>query len=378
MKQIILKTDHNYIDLEKYYEQTRIRSLLLVSGKTMKERAAAYQITEIAERRGIKIVSFHDFQPNPRYESVAAGVNVFRSNHCDSIAAFGGGSAMDVAKCIKLFSSMAGDGSGGSFLKQTAVPGRIRFLAVPTTAGSGAECTRFAVVYYKGEKRSVYHNSIVPDAVLLDPCLLAELPIYQKKSAMLDALCHGIESYWSVNSTNVSKKYAKEAMRLILQNMEGYLANDHTRDGSMLMASHIAGKAINITQTTAAHAMCYKLTSLYGIAHGHAAALCLKELWPWMLENTDKCKDIRGKEYLDRMFAELGAVMGCSCAALAAERFREIIKELNLEIPGADEQDYKMLKMTVNTARMKNNPIELNEDTLDELYHRILRDRYES
>ena len=86
-------------------------------------------------------------------------------------------------------------------------------------------------------------------------------------------LCHSMESFWSVNSTEESKQYSREAIQLMMKYKNAYLANEAIGNTAMLKAANIAGKAINITQTTAGHAMCYKLTSLYGIAHGHRKSI---------------------------------------------------------------------------------------------------------
>lgn len=90
----------------------------------------------------------------------------------------------------------------------------------------------------------------------------------------MDAFCHTLESFWSVNSIEESEVYSKKAIELILAHMEGFLSNTEISNAGMLLAANIAGKAINITQTTASHAMCYKITSIFGVAYGHAAILC--------------------------------------------------------------------------------------------------------
>lgn len=189
---------------------------------------------------------------------------------------------------------------------------------------------------------------------------------------MMDALCHAIESFWSVNSTNESKVYSKDAIKGIMLNMNGYLANTEEGNAGMLMAAHIAGKAINITQTTAGHAMCYKITSLFGVAHGHAAALCNRILFPWMIKNTDKCIDPRGEVYLKSILAEISETMGCETAEKAAEKLSRLFDSLELEIPTATETQYEELKMSVNPVRLKNHPIKLTIDSIDNLYRNIL------
>jgi len=319
-----------------------------------------------------ELYRFSDFKPNPTYESVEKGVRFFVDMKCDSIIAVGGGSAIDTAKCIKLYSNMD---HSKNYLQQDIFPNNVLFIAVPTTAGTGSEATKYAVIYYNGEKQSVTHESCIPSAVLIDTTALKTLPLYQKKSTMLDALCHAIESYWSVNSDDESKNYSKEAIQIILANKELYLANNEKGNCEMLKAANIAGKAINITQTTAGHAMCYKLTSLYGISHGHAAALCVSKLFPFMIAHSDKCIDKRGKQYFENICSEIADSMSCSNAEEAARIFQNLIDSLNLDIPTANENDIEALKNSVNPIRLKNNPIALNINDIDMLYRQILQQR---
>ena len=155
--------------------------------------------------------------------------------------------------------------------------------------------------------------------------------------------------------------------------MDGYLNNTEEGRAGMLLAAHKAGQAINITQTTAGHAMCYKITSLFGLAHGHASILCDRILFPWMVENTDKCIDPRGKEYLKATLDEIGVSMGCANAKDGADKLVNIYEKLELEVPAATEEQYEELKTSVNPIRLKNHPIELTIETIDRLYHEILR-----
>lgn len=367
MQKIFTAEDYNSA-LDGYFKDLGAKKILLVCDD-FAENLRPYGYFADLGRLGIEVIRFSDFGPNPEYDSVVSGVKSFNENGCDAVAAIGGGSALDVAKCIKLFAKMD---SGSNFLEQQAAFNNIPLFVVPTTAGTGSEATRFAVIYFNGAKQSVTHDSIIPQAVLLDAEVLKSLPEYQRKSTMLDALCHAAESFWSVNSTEESKAHSKKAIRLILDNMDGYLSNIPDANANMLLSANIAGKAINITQTTAGHAMCYKLTSLYGIAHGHAAALCVKELFPYMISNVDKCIDKRGRSYLEDTFADIALAFDCSSAQEAAARFGKLFKGLKLPVPKADEKDFEILKKSVNPVRLKNNPIELDEDTIDMLYHKIL------
>lgn len=372
MEQRIITDRDNYIELDQWIQENGCKRILMVCDGSIWHMDGFNKHLEEVEKKGVEMIGFRDFQPNPLYESVVKGVELFREEQCDSIMAVGGGSAMDVAKCIKLYSSCVGDGADGSWLNAEIIPNSISFLAMPTTAGTGSEATRYAVIYYNDAKQSITNESFIPGTVLMDPNALKTLPLYQKKATMMDALCHAIESFWSVNSTNLSKEYSRASIKGVLENMHGYLANTEEGNAGMLQAAHTAGQAINITQTTAGHAMCYKITSLFRSAHGHAAILCDRVLFPWMVDNTDKCIDPRGEEYLRVTLDEVGQAMGCEDAKAGAEKLQCIFNSLDLDVPTATDEQFEILKNSVNLVRLKNHPIALDVDTIDTLYHEIL------
>ena len=374
MEQKIITPGKDYQGLDEWIKEENCSQILLVCDSSINfQKDFCAHLETLNTHLNTKLVWFQDFQPNPLYENVQKGVELFRNTKCDSIIAVGGGSALDVAKCIKLYANLPGNGENGYWLTAEYVPNDIPFLAMPTTAGTGSEATRYAVIYYDGKKQSVTSESFIPKTVLMDPNTLITLPLYQKKATMCDALCHAIESYWSVNSTDESKEYSKLAIQGVMENMDGYLNNTEEGRTGMLRAANIAGKAINITQTTAGHAMCYKVTSLFKSAHGHAAILCDRILFPWMVRNTDKCIDPRGEGYLKKTLDEIGIAMGCIDAKSGAEKLMEIFEKLQFEIPEATEEQYDELKTSVNPVRLKNHPIQLSVDTIDSLYHDILR-----
>lgn len=370
--QQIIETDNQYGQLDDYLLLTRKKKIFLVCGDSIKYLEIGKYFDTLKERLDIKVIRFSNFEPNPLYESVEEGVKLLNEEKCELIVAVGGGSAIDVAKCIKLYSNMD---HSQNYLKQTIVPNDIVFIAMPTTAGTGSEATRFAVIYFDGEKQSVADYSCIPSTVVFDPNVLKTLPEYQKKSTMMDTLCHATESFWSVNATEESQKYSAEAIRLVFENYNGYLNNIKTGNVGMLKASYIAGKAINITQTTAGHAMCYKLTSLYGISHGHAVALCVSRLFPYMVANTDKCIDHRGRKYIEKSFEKLAEAYGCEKPMDAAIKFNLLLNQLELTIPESKDEDFAVLTKSVNSIRLRNNPIALNVEEINELYHQILQKR---
>lgn len=316
-------------------------------------------------------IKFFGLTSNPLYEQVYDGVKVFRSNGCDAIVAVGGGSAIDVAKCIKLYCKM---NDSGLYLEQPLADTGVPLIAVPTTAGTGSESTRHAVIYYEGEKQSISHESIIPELAILDASVLSTLPIYQKKCTMLDALCQGIESWWSVNSTDESIGYSKKSINLIMKDWQNYIKyNTDAAAEQIMLAANFAGRAINITATTAAHAMSYKLTSMYHLPHGHAVAVCLPYVWRYMNGHLDKCIDSRGSTYLAETLESISHEMGCGSSDEAVERFEGILCTLEIKKPQrSSAADIDILTASVNPVRLKNNPVSLDEETFRSMYEAIV------
>lgn len=284
-------------------------------------------------------IRFSEFESNPDDRDAQLAANLFLNHTCDFILAIGGGSSMDMAKAVKFYSN-------------TNKP----IVAVPTTSGTGSEATHFAVVYKEGVKQSIAHMNLLPEYVVLDADLLKTVPLYQKKSTMLDALCQAIESWWSKRATIQSIDCSRRAIQLILENMENYLANEDCGNKNMLMAANLAGKAINITTTTAPHAMSYKLTTLYGIAHGHAVALCLPKVW----------------RHIDA-YEEIAQAMGTETVREAILYLEDLLSSLGLTIPSeANASDLIVLRDSVNSQRLSNHPVHIPEDEILALYKEIL------
>jgi alcohol dehydrogenase class IV len=330
-------------------------------------------IKDEVEGMGIPYVKFSDFTPNPLYEDVCKGVDLFNVEECDTILAVGGGSSMDVAKCIKLYCRMSKD---SLYLDQEYKDTGVKLIAIPTTAGTGSESTRYAVIYYDGKKQSVTHDSIIPNVAILEPKVLKTLPLYQKKCTMLDALCQGIESWWSVNSTDESKKLSKEAVETIMKWWREYLFENTDESARQIMhAANLAGQAICITQTTAAHAFSYKITSMYKLPHGHAVAICMAEIWEYMLAHPEKCIDRRGQDYLVGVYKEIAASMGSETPYAARDIFACMLKEMDIEKPvtANRDSDISILTSYVNPTRLNNNPVTLGESIIRDLYQEVVK-----
>lgn len=370
MAQTIISAYDSCKEIEKILNAKGCKKYLLVCGSSFKNTF----MMEYLQGLQTEFSVFSGFTPNPDYSEVCAGVAQFNNEDCDAIIAAGGGSAIDVAKCIKLFCRM---NPTQNFLEQEFTDTKIPLIAVPTTAGTGSESTRFSVIYYKGEKQSVHHDNIVPDFAILEPRFLKTLPVYQKKCTMMDALCQAIESWWSVHSTDESKRYAKNAIELIVKYGDEYIFDNTDKAAEKIMqASNLAGQAINITATTAPHAMSYKLTSLYGLPHGHSVAISLLRVWNYMINHPELCTDKRGKDYLIKTFSDIGVSLGANSHQNPASVFGSILDKYKIADPVSQnkDRDLSVLASSVNVERLGNNPVSLSYDALCGLYDSILKE----
>lgn len=308
-----------------------------------------------------KMTIFSDFFPNPKYESVEKGVALFRTSQSDGIISIGGGSAIDVAKTIKLFSAMEGN---ENFLMRPHRHSDLFHVAVPTTAGTGSESTRFSVIYHDGKKYSVEDICMRPDVVILDASLLGTLPDQQKRSTAFDALCQCIESLWAKGAGDESRGYAKQGLKLALSCFEGYLDGDKGMAEGMLMAANLSGRAIDLSKTTAAHAMSYGVSSRFGIAHGHAVALLLPFVWKKILKHPQAQKD-------QRLSSALDTITECfevSEREAGVERFVKLFQGSGLPVPCASLEDISELVPQVDLQRLGNTPVDLSAGDLTEIY----------
>ncbi|MCL2128778.1 MAG: phosphonoacetaldehyde reductase [Treponema sp.] len=338
-------------NLGSILDNLHITKAFLVTGK--KSFAECGAETYIQKIKNVEFIQFNNFKNDPRKEDVDIGMQLFRQSGADAIIALGGGSAIDMAKLI------------GHFSAKNKIP----FLAIPTTAGSGSEATSFAVMYENKIKSSIEDKSILPDIVIIDPSLTMSLPPFITAVSGMDALCHAIESYWSINSTNESKEYAKKAMTIILNDLPETVNNPSVKLRlNMLLAANLAGKAINISKTTAAHAVSYALTSYFSVPHGLAVSFLIPDLLVYNYNVTENdAEDTRGVDYIKKNIDEIYHIFGGKNSFDAKNIFNRFVDTLglpaNLSSYGIKKSDIDLIISNINNERLKNNPrkIEMGE-----------------
>ncbi len=338
--------------------------LVLDEGAARATGALALIRTALGERlAGV----FVDFTPNPSADQPLRAAREALACGADAVLALGGGSCMDVAKVGALAAGEParaehlvrgeglGRGAGG------AGTGPLPVVAIPTTSGTGSEATHFSAIYVDGHKVSVAHPGMRPRGVILDAGLHVAMPRLVAATTGLDALCQATESLWSAGSTDASREHARTAQGLIRPNLTASVltAARDTR-AAMMLGAHLAGQAINISKTTAAHALSYELTTRFGIAHGLGVALTLGHVAAYNAGLTEAdCTHPAGPAA-----ARAGVIEACRGLGAepedAAKHLRGLLTGLGLpatlEAAGVDRAALEPMAEAADTVRLSNNP----------------------
>ena len=314
--------------------------------------------------------------PNPTVKLVEEGLAVYLDSKCDGIVAFGGGSAMDCAKAIgarvvrpkKTVNQMKGLLKVGRKLPP--------FFAVPTTAGTGSECTVCAVIT-DGDTRDKYainDFALIPHYAVVDPVLTVGLPPFLTATTGMDALTHAVEAYIGRENTAETRKNAEEAVKLIFDNLliattEG--KNLQARQ-NMQRAAYLAGLAFTRAYVGYVHALAHAVGGTYNTAHGLANAVLL----PRVLE-------AYGKSAYKKL-AKLARITHVATTeddnATAAKKFIAALDELNRKTGIPDKLvDLKRddIAALARHADKEANPLypvpkEMNATELAEIYKKVL------
>ena len=353
----------------------KANKIMLVTGKASYSASGAKSVVDAALQEDT-VVHFSDFDVNPKIEDAERGVARAIEAGVDLIVGVGGGSVMDMAKLIKAFYKQPEKSKELAKGEVAMTDPGIPMVLIPTTAGSGSEATHFAVVYIGLDKYSLASQSLLPDAVILDGTLIASATHYQKACNGLDALAQAIESAWAAGSTEQSREYSFDAVTLCAKYLKDVLlpgADERALQG-MMEASNLAGKAINISKTTAAHAWSYAITSHYDVPHGHAVWLTLPRIFQMhATASASELTDQRGQKHFSAVMRRLMDVLGIDEATDSARSLALYLQNINIEgdmskIGANTNEKREFLSKQVNMQRMSNNPINLGEPAVKRIF----------
>jgi alcohol dehydrogenase class IV len=317
--------------------------IFLVRGRNSYVQCGADDVMkEVLIRTDAYLTPFTDFSVNPKIEEVNRGVDQVLKDRPDVIIAIGGGSAMDTAKLIRHYAAEKG----------YTVP----LWAIPTTAGTGAEATHFAVVYVNDEKKSIEAEDILPDIALLYPSFTYGNSAYLTACTGFDALAQAIEAYWNPNATDESDFYALRAIAYLHDQLPKCIKNPNDafyRD-ALMNGAYWAGRAINITKTTAPHAFSYAFTTHCGYPHGHAVAITFPFFAGINLKDTWKENELRWFLCIDQNVD-------------LQQYFLDYVRNIGLTYKGTNNWRLRDLLLQVNIERLRNNPIVITDEMVSRL-----------
>jgi len=361
------------LTLASHVKEHHAQNPLIVIDKNLAKTGMQERIASILVSEGIKFTVFDKVEPEPRIETADEGAALAVKNKCDMVIGIGGGSAMDVAKAIAVIAT--NKGAAVDYLGLNKVPkAGLPKIMIPTTAGTGSEVTFTAVFVRKNLKKKEGMNSpyLYPELALLDPELTLSLPPAPTAQTGLDALCHAIESYTSVNSSPMSEMFSLEAISLIAENLRACVhdgKNIVARE-RMLLGSLYAGIGLANAGVTAVHSLSYPLGGKFGVSHGLANTILLAPVMAFNLPGA-----------LEK-FADVADAMGeCTeglpvreAAYLAVDAVEALIEDCGIEASirdfGVKETDFPALAdVAVTVARpLENNPRKMTKEDMIAIY----------
>lgn len=337
----------------------------------------ADRIEGYLKAEGITSVLFKVYS-EPSLDTMKVGLDLARNENCDFVIACGGGSAIDSGKIIAAM--MKNDGEILSYLEVIGEGKSLHnpsapCIAIPTTAGTGAEVTKNAVISSEEHKVKVSLRSpyMYPDLVLLDPVLTVSMPPSVTASTGLDALTQVIEPYVTHLSNPVTDAFCKEGMRLASRSLRKAYDNGEDLEAreEMLLASLFGGIALANAKLGVVHGFAGVIGGMYGIPHGIVCA----GLLPYSFETNVKALEEREKDNpaLQR-YKEVSAMLTGDKNATIEEGMNWVMDLCaHLSIPkfkdlGMKEEDFdEIVEKSMGASSMKGNPIVLTKEELHEM-----------
>ncbi len=345
-------------------ERHGVKRVLVVTDEGMMRLGPGGEIVAILAKAGLAVSTFAGVQPDPTDINVIDGLAQFRAERCDAIVAVGGGSPIDAAKAISVLVANAPPLSQYAGYHRVPRPG-VPLLAIPTTAGTGSEVTKVAVITdtERDVKMMMLSVNLLPTAALVDYELTLTMPPALTAAVGVDTLTHGIEAYVSRKANALTDPLALSCIQLVarhLRNAYHERANREARAGMMLAACQ-GGMAFANSSVCLVHGMSRPIGAIFHLAHGLSNAVLLPTVtrYSWSAASS--------------RYAAVARILGCCAAetpdAAAAESLVVGLERLNAELgvprlgacPGVEETRFhalltKMAEDALASGSPQNNP----------------------
>lgn len=315
---------------------------------------------------------FSDIIPDPPIETVVEGIEKMTQRQPTVVIAVGGGSAIDTAKAMMFF------------YKRTTGNKVKRFIAIPTTSGTGSEVTSASVITDTQHKIKypIFHEAIIPHEAILDASLVVSSPPSVTAFSGLDVLTHAMESLVSINRTNYTDALAEKATELVFKYLPRCVNQGSELEGRIQMheASTLAGLAFDAAGLGVCHAIAHQVGANFKVPHGLANAMLL----PYVIEANGKNRETR------RVYAHISRKLGVCPPSLpdylAVSNLAQAVQQLSIECKapislkefGIAEEDALqavnvIAKNAKNDITFKTNPIRFSTEEVKEIYRKIIK-----
>jgi len=360
----------------QYARKLGARKILLVTDPGVIATGWCGEVESALEAEHLPYAIFSEVSPNPRAEEVMNGAAVYAAEQCNLIVAIGGGSPMDCAKGIGIVAVHGRNVLEFEGVDQVTLP-IPPLICIPTTAGTSADVSQFAIITDRSEKVkiAIVSKSMVPDLALIDPQTLVSMDPYLGACTGIDALTHAIEAFVSNANSPMTDIHALEAIRLLSEHLLPSLHNpqDLQLRGKVMLASLQAGLAFSNAILGATHAMAHSLGGYLDLPHGECNAILLDHVVAFNLsaspERFDAISEALGLDLhgLERRERD---------AALLA-RLRDIKLQAGVSCPlgelGVKSTDLKQLSFhAAADACLVTNPRKASRDDLESIYAEAL------
>ena len=335
--------------LAEHVARIGIERPLVVSDRFLLDKGPAGPLVERLEAAGAKVATFGDVQPDPTVANVEGALQALRDHEADGVVAIGGGSPMDTAKAAAVAFANEGDLRDYAGYDQVPGPG-LPLVAVPTTAGTGSEVTRVAVITDtdRDVKMMMLDGHLMARVAISDYRLTMSTPANLTSWVGVDSLTHAIEAYVSKKATVLTDMLALKAARLIGAHMRRVVENpdDEEGRGAMMLGATLAGAAFSNASVALVHGMSRPIGAHFHLAHGLSNALLLPTVTRFSVagaperyatiaremdlagaEDSDEVASRRLVEELETLNADLG-IPSLSEADVDREHFERVVQDM--------------------------------------------------
>ena len=348
------------------------RALLVTGRSAMREAGVTDRVTDLLKASGFREVHLYDqVEHDPSTETVDRGTETAREGQDDVVVGIGGGSALDAAKAIACMVKNEGPVAEYQSGREIERPG-IPFIALPTTAGTGAEITKNAVLTNKGRKlkQSIRSPFMIAQVAIVDPMLTVTMPPRVTAATGMDALTQAIEAYVTLASNPVTDALALRSITLISQSLVRAFTDgsDVEARENVALGSLMGGMAFANSSLGAVHGLAHPIGALFDVPHGVICALLL----PYVMEYNLAVRTVKYAQIAEAMKQDISKAVSVEDAArMAVRAIRDMISQLQLpqrlQDVGIHQDALTKIAGTARGSSLNNNPRPTTPASLQEL-----------